>query len=42
MNNLKSKNYENEMHAWFNGHRTIVHGHLKHCSLAIEQLFVEA
>jgi len=29
-------------HAWFVGHRTIVHGRLKHCSFAIEQLFVEA
>src|SRR5574344_214226 len=29
-------------HAWFVGHRTIVHGHLKHCSFAIEQCFVGA
>jgi len=27
-------------HAWFVGHRTIVHWCLKHCSLALETLFV--
>jgi len=27
-------------HTWYVGHRTIVHWHLKHCALVIEQLFV--
>jgi len=27
-------------HAWFNAQRTIVHWHLKHGALPIEQLFV--
>lgn len=27
-------------HAWFIGYWTMVHGHLKHCALAVEQLFI--
>ncbi|NLV53653.1 MAG: hypothetical protein GXY64_10400 [Bacteroidales bacterium] len=42
MGNKEIDNYKGKTHAWFMRHRTIVHWHLKHCSLTIEQWCVGA